>query len=342
MASPYDVNYPWWAEDCSENPCIEDWDWSLGGGTCLQQYDGYYYSYRLARYHAPGKYYVTVVGTNWWGLSDWDFKRLYLFDIDLDVDRVPESEEADPGKFMCKGDTTSLSLLWAPSDLYSGELVLEAVGNSPEVIRVKQGTKVVIDGSHSTKSWPVSRAPHTLVVEAVNAGQVVLYLHYKPYSWWTAGSTGTLQITVVDVRILYPWDANGNGKIDDPWANEFSFDDSEPAILEIDCIAAPSPGADPSRYRWYIEDVGELRGIWSPHVPGNPYVGTGSVTRVRFTGMPSSNSAFGPKRITLTYEGLSCSDQETIEVFFDPLARNNPGPPPDSPPNDIAEEDLVE
>lgn len=149
----------------------------------------------------------------------------------------------------------------------------------------------------------------------------------------------TFSVKVVDLRISYPDDADGNGLIDDPWSNEFSFDESSPALLVITCIAAASPDSD--KFRWTIEDVGEIRGFWNPHVTGNQYIGTGPNPTVTFTGMPLHNSAFGRKKITLAYEGLTCSDEETIEVFFHPAARNNPGPPGENPPNGVAREDLV-
>ncbi|MBI4028329.1 MAG: hypothetical protein HY360_25315 [Verrucomicrobia bacterium] len=40
------------------------------------------------------------------------------------------------------------------------------------------------------------------------------------------------------------------------------------------------------------------------------------------------------KKITLTYNGLSgCKDETNVEVFYEPLATNNPGlPPEDAPP----------
>jgi len=146
--------------------------------------------------------------------------------------------------------------------------------------------------------------------------------------------------TVVKLRIEYPYDTNGDGKIDDP-DNEFSFDASLPAVLTIQCRAFHSPGTDPEKFRWRIEDIGGVKGVWDPHVEGDAHTGKGLVCCVTFTGMPERNSDFGRKRITLSYEGLAHTDTEAIEVFFDPLARNNPGPAPDDIPDTIDLREVV-
>jgi len=173
---------------------------------------------------------------------------------------------------------------------------------------------------------------------------VILKLSYQPdpngypeCGW----DTGWLKITVVELKILYPCDANGNGKIDDP-TNEFVFTADDPGVLEITCTAVYSPGVDPTKYRWLIEDIGNLKGIWNPHLPGNKYIGIGISSTVTFTGMPVSNSGFGPKSIYLSYEGLPCADQEKIEVFFPPFATNHPGDDSwNEIPDSIDEDDVV-
>jgi len=150
----------------------------------------------------------------------------------------------------------------------------------------------------------------------------------------------TADVTVVGVEIEYPYDANNNGKIDDP-TNEFSFNAADPAVLQFYCIAFNSPGADADKFRWTIEDIGTIRGEWSPHVVGDEYTGKGLNPTVTFTGMPNSTWDLGEKTIALGYEGLSCVDYEPIEVFFESTARNNPGPPGEVPGGGIGMEDLV-
>jgi hypothetical protein len=45
--------------------------------------------------------------------------------------------------------------------------------------------------------------------------------------------------------------------------------------------------------------------------------------------------------VSLGYVGLWVVDQETIEVFFDPLGGNNPGPAPDDIPDTINLDEVV-
>lgn len=156
-----------------------------------------------------------------------------------------------------------------------------------------------------------------------------------------SGAKDKVKYTLLKIDIEYPFDTDGNGLIDDP-DNEFSFDMSDPAVLQIGCQAFNSPGADPNKLHWTIEDIGDVEGVWNPHIDSDEHVGKGLNPTVTFTGMPEHNSDFGPKKITLTYDGLSCTDEEYIEVFFEPLGLNNPGPPPQNPPGEISEEDLVE
>jgi len=119
----------------------------------------------------------------------------------------------------------------------------------------------------------------------------------------------------IKMEIEHPYDTDGNGLIDDP-DNEFSFDTSDPAVLQIICQAFNSPGADPDNLHWTIESIGTVEGVWSPHIGSDEHIGKGLNPMVTFTGMPEHNSDFGRKKITLSYEGLSCSDEEYIEVFL--------------------------
>ena len=148
------------------------------------------------------------------------------------------------------------------------------------------------------------------------------------------------KIYVVKVQITRPCDTNHNGKIDDE-DNEFSFNSAEPAVLQFSCTAASTPL--PNYLRWTINDIGAIRGKWNPHLDGDEYTGIGLNPTVTFTDMPANNSDFGPKTVTLRFEGLPCTDTEDIEVFFEPTARNNNGPQPDDiPPNIDLDEVEVE
>jgi hypothetical protein len=146
------------------------------------------------------------------------------------------------------------------------------------------------------------------------------------------------EIVAVSLEILRPCDTNSNGLIDDP-DNEFAFEGDEDGELWLWCQARDCP--EPERLRWTIDDVGDLRAEWDPHLEGDPHTGTGLRPTARFTGMPESNADFGPKTVSLGYVGLWVVDQETIEVFFDPLGGNNPGPAPDDIPDTINLDEVV-
>jgi hypothetical protein len=178
-------------------------------------------------------------------------------------------------------------------------------------------------------------------VRGESVGQATIGIAYTEPNTQVTTTLMNVPVVVIKVEIESPYDTDANGKIDDP-DNEFSFDTSSPALLQIPCQAFNSPGSDPDKFRWEIEDVGAIKGVWDPHVDGDPYTGKGLSSTVTFTGMPEHNADFGRKKITLNYEGLSCSDEEYVEVFFDPKARNNPGPPGETPPGTIAMEDLIE
>jgi hypothetical protein len=163
------------------------------------------------------------------------------------------------------------------------------------------------------------------------------------YTLVTASLGSTVKkiiIGVIDLQITHPLDTNGDGKVNDA-ENEFSFDSSDPGILSITCSGTGGSGIDGSKLRWTMDAVGNSTLSWSSHVEGDTAIGSGASTNAVFTGMPGSNSDFGKKTVTLSYDGLSVTETVDIEVFFDPLARNNNGPEPDDFPDNVNIDDLT-
>jgi hypothetical protein len=149
-------------------------------------------------------------------------------------------------------------------------------------------------------------------------------------------------VIAVKVEIVYPLDTNGNGIIDDA-DNEFSYNNADPAVLQFTCFGWCSAGADPDKLHWAIDSIGDVQAEWNPYWVF-PSIGRGINPTVTFTGMPDNNSDFGVKTISVMYSGnygIECQDTEQIEVFFDPLARNNDGSPCENPPAGIGMGDLV-
>ncbi len=274
--------------------------------------------------------------------------------MNLNIDGVPEDEEYSPGGRVAmnedddnnndiedkdeapvngEDDLVAISLSILPANLNTGEMELKVVNaTSVRIWRYPDKRELIIptgDPLNWSKRWPVQEMPPVLYVEGTSStltSSVVLQLSYLVDQ--QACIDGDLvTFTVVRVKITYPRDTNLNGKIDDP-DNEFSYNSEDPAVLQIFlCSAATTAYSD--NLRWTIEDIGAIRGKWDPHVDGDEYTGIGPVTTVTFTDMPAYNWDFGEKIIQLRFVGVPCMDWEPIEVFFDPLARNNNGPEPD-------------
>jgi len=282
---------------------ITDWEWDFDASDGVDWEDPDATGEEVATsYSAADSYTVTLRVTDDDGATDTDTCTVTVFEVLLSPDPL----------YVCEGGTASLTATVTP-DSASSQVDFDTA--APSI--------ATVSGS----------APN-LTVHGVSAGTTQVRAKLGDCVCETA------DVTVVGVEIEYPYDANNNGKIDDP-TNEFSFNAADPAVLQFYCIAFNSPGADADKFRWTIEDIGTIRGEWSPHVVGDEYTGKGLNPTVTFTGMPNNNSDFGPKTITLSYEGLSCTDNETIEVFFEPLAKNNTGPEPDDIPDTIDLNEVV-
>jgi hypothetical protein len=86
----------------------------------------------------------------------------------------------NPAHRLGVGDTTDLSLAYAPSNLYAGYKKLSV--NTGGVIEVLQGSTVVISGTDKVESWILRSEfdPSTLTVKGVSPGQATLLLQYSP------------------------------------------------------------------------------------------------------------------------------------------------------------------
>jgi hypothetical protein len=283
----------------------------------------------------PGRYCVNVGATDNDGNYTGSSFTVWVVSLDLDI----------ASDYVTAGYWVSVSLSWAP-DTPPGCFALYTSSQAgAEGIRVWDQTKttVLIPAGGGLYRNMTSRFPHTVWIEGIECCHSYLYFDYCPgcNTVYPLDDWAQDDVRVVDVKIYSPFDADLDGKIDD-YSNEFSFDAADPAVLSIGCQAVECIYLDSQYVFWTIEDIGNIRGVWSPHVPGNIYMGQGYYPTVTFTGMPANNSDFGPKVITLSTSVVAETDQETIEVFFEPLAKNNPGPAAETPPGDIAEEDLVE
>jgi len=113
----------------------------------------------------------------------------------------------NPAHCLGVGDTTALSLAYAPSNLYAGYKKLSV--NTGGVIEVLQGSTVVISGTDKQESWVLRSGsdPSTLTVKGVSPGQATLTLQYTTDGFYVPcpahnGDSVTVRVVEVD-KIQY-------------------------------------------------------------------------------------------------------------------------------------------
>jgi hypothetical protein len=242
----------------------------------------------------------------------------------------------------------------AVSDATVGErlrltVTVEGVSNdSRHTERVDSVTIRIVDpaGTASAETPPVVRANELYELENYRARrplgtyrmtpemQVVSVSSRGTVSRRVVGTTKPLEVSDFEIVVPHGDPAAAAGPRGANDTNERCYSaDLENPTLTVPCRArCPS---DPDKLRWIIGDAGSIKAKWNPHVDGNEYVGKGLSTTATFTGMPENNRDFGPKTITLTKEGADGRDTRTVELFFDPIATNNPGPEPDDIPRNV-------
>ena len=154
-------------------------------------------------------------------------------------------------------------------------------------------------------------------------------------------SNGEIEVTFFSVEIHYPHGDPTVSATSTAWnnrlsdgankSNELTFTETaspecpvpcEARILPVSAIDAIAP-----RLTWDITDIGEIQATWSQHVEGNSTTGQGwqiTATYLSPDGLPSNNSDFGAKTVTLFLDGESI-DTANIEVFYLKDERNHPG-----------------
>ncbi len=114
-------------------------------------------------------------------------------------------------------------------------------------------------------------------------------------------------------------------------ANEFTYSSGSTGVLTVK-LKARVPGlqslsaTDQARYKFIVMGVGDSVMAWDPTNPlGQPTI-SGDVleAKVAFAGLPTNNSAFGPKTARLAFGGVPVVDQ-SFEVFFPTQHTNHPG-----------------
>lgn len=118
--------------------------------------------------------------------------------------------------------------------------------------------------------------------------------------------------------------------------NEFTYSSDSPGVLTMSLKAKVTPSVAAAEVagacRFRVGSIGVSVREWSPANPSGQAVASGDslVATVTFTGLPKSNSDFGRKTASITFDGVPCDERE-YEVFFPKEARNHPIGQADSP-----------
>lgn len=195
-----------WAGVSSGGP-IETWEWDWEPGTVgyLGQNDSGEWSVSYGSYIQLKKYWIDVNGTDYWRRSDSDYAYLYVFEMDLSMDGLPEESETTPGAFIGVGESVPVSIDYAPSNLHSGYEALKVDEGGCQMINVFEGDNKVIGGpSDLQELWRLRQSePGDLTVRGMGPGYATLTLTYCKYydSWYYDCSDDIVKITVVQVDL---------------------------------------------------------------------------------------------------------------------------------------------
>lgn len=139
------------------------------------------------------------------------------------------------------------------------------------------------------------------------------------------------------VELITPSGDPANAPVDSgDGQNEFTFSTNSSGVLEMNLKARVSPSGMASqivsRCHFTIDTIGTSSMAWDSSNPnGVPIVSNDFfVAKVTFTGLPTSNSAFGLKKVAVYYYGQK-KDEKSLEVFFSKWAANHPGGQPGNP-----------
>lgn len=126
-------------------------------------------------------------------------------------------------------------------------------------------------------------------------------------------------------------DTNGDGFVNDPGGNEFTFTAANPGVLTVPVKVAISPDTPGIRARLQgkvrvsLPAIGASQLTWDTQAAGVLEYRNGQwVANATFTGLPANNSDFGLKTATITVTGF-WQKQKNYEVFFPRDATNHPG-----------------
>ena len=163
----------------------------------------------------------------------------------------------------------------------------------------------------------------------LNPGDYKVNLTVKCKKCGAGDKTDTVKVGIADINISNP---TGNPVTAGSSKNEFTYNTSSPGVLSIPVTATINPsslaGKVGDMLRWKVTAISGSTLEWTDSWAGDSSAGKGVSPTANFTKVPSDNTAFGAKKVTLEFvkdNAVALSKTADIEVFFDKTATNNPG-----------------
>ncbi|HDH13071.1 MAG TPA: hypothetical protein ENG83_12880 [Nitrospirae bacterium] len=102
--------------------------------------------------------------------------------------------------------------------------------------------------------------------------------------------------------------------------NNFTFNSAGPGVCNVTATGTSGISSENPKLEWSIDTIS------GSTLTSNPQNRKGPNITFTFTGLPSLNSEFSNKTLTLTYPNVSgTQDTQTVQTFFSKNALNNPG-----------------
>lgn len=101
--------------------------------------------------------------------------------------------------------------------------------------------------------------------------------------------------------------------------NHFVFNSSGSGVCNVIATGTTGTSGKDSDLEWLLTAISGSTQTSTPNPAKGPNI------TFTYTGLPTSNSQFGVKTLTLTYPPTSQQDTKQVEIFFNKIATNHPG-----------------
>ena len=243
-----------------------------------------------------GVYRVWAKAWNAMPSDDYDWADVYVIDVEIE-DNPPDR---DTPEYIAYGTGMNVYYKieptsgWTPSDvrLY----IKDSTSTIIRWVTLSNGLGEQTgywDGKYAAGPW-VEPGEYTAEIRVSKYGT---YIYSDPHTFY-----------VLDVQITEP---DGDPEYD----HQFSFNSAGTGVCVI-----PETG-----YLTGTTGITALNADLKWTLSDHPSEPTGPEVTFTYTGLPSSNSGFGTKTLTLTHQPSGLQDTMDLEIFFEQDAKNHPG-----------------